>query len=344
MAYDELGIAHKRLDDMLIASLRFQMRERAEVSAKLEELRRQCGEHISGPGFAIIYFDTGLEGVDTEVCFPVTEPVETEEVESRMLPGGEVLTMLHHGSHEDLRASYRKLIDPVLDHGVNIENMSREIYLEFNPDNPEENVTEIQLSFINFDERLAENLKRVLGEEARDQVMSGADEIALDSSKDERVGWVIGAMERLDGLADEREKSDILSRCAHTFSRKRIERLKAVYERRGDIDDVLEAMREDPDWYEDPVREGDIIYVTKIPYDPQGREEATTEDERRVCYCHCATIRRNLDETPPTFCYCGGGWYRQLWEGILEEPVWIELLKCLPKGDDVCEFAIHLPS
>jgi len=342
MAFEELGIAHRKLDDMLIASLRFQMRERAEVSSKLEELRRQCGEYISGPGFAILYFDTGLEGVDTEVCFPVTEPVETDEINSRMLSGGEVLTVLHHGAHDNMKQSYRRLADCVLEHGVNFENTSREIYLQLDPDNPQENVTEIQLSFINFDERLAESLKRVLGEERREQVLGGAGEIALDSSRDERVKWVIDAMERLDGLADEREKFDILSRCAHTFSRKRIERLKAVYERRGDIDDVLEAMREDPDWYEDPVREGDIIYVTKIPYDPQGREEATSDAERRMCYCHCATIRRNLDETPPTFCYCGAGWYRQTWEGILGEPVRVELLKCLPKGDDVCEFAIHL--
>jgi effector-binding domain-containing protein len=344
MAFEELGITRKELGDMLIASLRFQMRERAEVSSKLAELRRQCGEYISGPGFAIIYFDTGLEGLDTEVCFPVTQPVEGGEVRTRMLQGGEVLTMLHHGSHEKMTDSYRRLVDRVLEHGVNIESMSREIYLEFDPDHPEGSVTEIQLSFVNFGERLAENLGPVLGEEARDQVMSGADEIALDSSRDERIKWVIGAMKRLDGLAEEREKFDILSRCAHTFSRKRIERLKAVYERRGDIDDVLEAMREDPDWYEDPVREGDIICVTKVPYDPQGREEATTEAERRMCYCHCATIRRNLDDTPSTFCYCGSGWYRQTWEGILEKPVWIELLKCLPKGDDVCQFAIHLPS
>jgi effector-binding domain-containing protein len=342
MAYDEVGITRKRLDDMLIASLRFQMRERAEVSSKLEELRRQCGEHIAGPGFAIIYFDTGLEGLDTEVCFPVTQPVETDEIKSRMLQGGEVLTMLHHGAHENIRDSYRELVRSVQEHGVNLENMSREIYLQFDPDNPEDNTTEIQAFFINFNERLTENLGRVLGEEAREQVMSGADEIALDSSRDERVVWVRGAMERLDGLADERETFDILSRCAHTFSRKRIEKLRAVYERRGDIDDVLEAMSEDPDWYEDPVREGDIIYVKKVPYDPQGREEATTEAERRMCYCHCATIRRNLDQTPPTFCYCGAGWYRQLWEGILGKPVRIELLKCLPKGDDICEFAIHL--
>jgi len=62
MSFEECGITHKRLDDMLIASLRFQMREREELFAKLEELRNKCQEYIAGPAFAIFYWDTGLEG------------------------------------------------------------------------------------------------------------------------------------------------------------------------------------------------------------------------------------------------------------------------------------------
>jgi predicted hydrocarbon binding protein len=44
-----------------------------------------------------------------------------------------------------------------------------------------------------------------------------------------------------------------------------------------------------------------------------------------------------------TYCYCGAGWYKQLWEGILGQPVRIEVLKSVLQGDDRCTFAIHLP-
>jgi len=46
---------------------------------------------------------------------------------------------------------------------------------------------------------------------------------------------------------------------------------------------------------------------------------------------------------PPTFCYCGAGWYRQQWEGAVGKPVQIEIVDSLLKGDDRCTFAIRLP-
>ena len=44
-----------------------------------------------------------------------------------------------------------------------------------------------------------------------------------------------------------------------------------------------------------------------------------------------------------THCFCGSGWYDQLWEGILGRPVDVEVLQSILKGDDCCTFAIHLP-
>lgn len=65
--------------------------------------------------------------------------------------------------------------------------------------------------------------------------------------------------------------------------------------------------------------------------------------KRKHC-CHCPLVRNHLGEgISPTFCYCGSGWYRQQWEGILGKPVKVEILKSLLKGDDICQFAIHLP-
>jgi predicted hydrocarbon binding protein len=44
-----------------------------------------------------------------------------------------------------------------------------------------------------------------------------------------------------------------------------------------------------------------------------------------------------------TYCYCGAGWYQQLWDGIMGQPVRVEVLKSILQGDDRCSFAIHLP-
>jgi effector-binding domain-containing protein len=344
VSFEEWRITHKRLGDMLVASLRFQMQERQELFAKLEELKTACQDYAVGPALAIFYWDTGLEGLDTEVCFPVSRPVEAGEISSRTLEAEEVFSALHRGAHENLAEGYRAIGNHLLERGLNAENKSREIYLELLPDNPEANLTEIQVSFVHWEKRLTDNLNRVLTEETSRQILQGIEHLALESTRQDRVQWVEGALERLDALTAEQQRFDILSRCAHVFSPRRIERLRAIYERNQDVDEVLAAMHEDPDWYEDPTRGGRIIYVTKVPRDAQGYEEAVDEAERRRHYCHCALVRNNPIEIPPTFCCCGSGWYRQIWEGILGEPVQVEILSSLTRGDDTCQFAIQLPS
>jgi hypothetical protein len=45
----------------------------------------------------------------------------------------------------------------------------------------------------------------------------------------------------------------------------------------------------------------------------------------------------------PTFCWCGSGWYRRLWEGILGQPIEIEHVETLLNGNDQCTLTVTLP-
>jgi hypothetical protein len=106
-------------------------------------------------------------------------------------------------------------------------------------------------------------------------------------------------------------------------------------------------MYTDDFWYEKPVRRGNVLYMRKNPYNPEGYEQATTPAERRKAYCHCAFVHPYLDEIPAklstTFCFCGAGWYRRLWEGVLGQPVKIEHVETLLRGHDQCTLTITLP-
>ena len=86
-----------------------------------------------------------------------------------------------------------------------------------------------------------------------------------------------------------------------------------------------------------------MIAVRKKPFDRPAYEAATTEAEKRRAFCHCSMVRGHLDALSPTFCFCGTGWFRRLWEGILGQPVRVDLVRSLLKGDDVCEEGIHVP-
>ncbi len=167
--------------------------------------------------------------------------------------------------------------------------------------------------------------------------MQGIESITPASSFDDYTAWIQGAIERLDALSDDGEKKcQVVSHCAHVFPQERIDHLRAIYHRRGEIDDVLREMYTDDFWYEKPVRRGNVIYMRKNPFDPEGFEKAATPAERRKAYCHCSFVHPYLDEIPaklsPTFCFCGAGWYRRLWEGILGQPVRFEQVETLLQG------------
>ena len=138
----------------------------------------------------------------------------------------------------------------------------------------------------------------------------------------------------------------MVSHCAHVFPQERIEHLRLIYQR-GQFDDILREMYTDDFWYEKPVRRGNVLYMRKNPFNPEGYENAATPAERRRAYCHCPFVHPYLDEIPaklsPTFCYCGAGWYRRLWEGVLGQPVKIEHVETLLRGNDQCTLTITLP-
>jgi hypothetical protein len=196
------------------------------------------------------------------------------------------------------------------------------------------------------------SLETYTEEEVKKRVMEGSEEINLRSQGKTKTRWVKGAMDKLDELVDEETRKKILLSCCDVFPKTRIKPLRDEYLETGSIDAVLERMHKDSSWgglsyYEYPTRKGNTIYVTKNPYNPQKYEQTEDKNKKKYYYCHCGLVKASLKvqdiKISPTFCYCGAGWYKTLWEGILEKPIEIEVLQSVIQGDDCCEFAIHLP-
>jgi effector-binding domain-containing protein len=341
------NIVHKEIEPMQIACIKTVIEKRADVLPLFEPLRQACGDAICGPAMVIYHYGAVKEGLLVEAAFPVSRPVETEQIHTRQLEDARGWTLIHHGSHENIRETTRKVIEHGRTHAGTVSGL-REVYLALDLDHPEQNVTEVQLIKHEWDRLLAEGVGKTLGAAARQQVMEGIEQITPESSLEMYTEWIRGAMERLDSLTDDPEKKyQTVSCCAHVFPDERIAHLRSIYEQRREIDDVLREMYKDPAWYEDPVRKGNVLYMRKVPYDPEGYEKGATPVERRKAYCHCVFVRPYLDKVPsrmsPTFCWCGSGWYKRLWEGILEQPIRIEHIETLLKGNDQCTLTITLP-
>lgn len=94
--------------------------------------------------------------------------------------------------------------------------------------------------------------------------------------------------------------------------------------------------------------EKNIITVTKLPKSNHLQTYFQEKDplKKRKLYCHCPHVTNAIEKPgkiSPNFCYCGGGFYKQLWEEIIQQPVKITLLKSVIKGDDTCQFRVELP-
>ena len=340
-------IQYKRLEPVQIAALKTVVAARDQIPPFFERLRLTCGEVVTGNPMVIFHGGAVKDGFLIEAAFPVSQPVASGEIYTRTLEAAPALTMIHSGAHQTMRETVLKIYEYMETHAWTTSLFRREIYQVLDLAHPENNRSEVQVILHEWDRLLAEGAEKVLGAEARQRLMQGIESITPASSFEDYTAWIQGAIDRLDALTDDEEKKClVVSHCAHVFPQERIDRMRAIYEN-GAFDDILHEMYADEFWYEKPVRRGNVLYMRKNPFNPEGYQNGATPAERRKAYCHCPFVHPYLDEIParlsPTFCYCGAGWYRRLWEGILGQPVKIEHVETLLRGNDQCTMTITLP-
>jgi hypothetical protein len=217
--------------------------------------------------------------------------------------------------------------------------------------------------------KLSAGLEEVAGEEVLGAVMEGSETLSQGTPRDEVIAWTQGAMKRLDSLVAEAGRRAILTACACQYPQAALKGPREAYEATGDVDLVQRMLQEQFEsllreslglgedtvqdvvqrgWGSAGVREGHTIIATKIPKSGYLLEYLREEDPagKRALYCHCPRVREALKSSvtiSSTYCYCGAGFYKGIWEEILQQQVEVELLETVLQGDEVCRFAVRLP-
>ena len=212
-------------------------------------------------------------------------------------------------------------------------------------------------------------LDESVGKEIREEVMAGSAGLTADSGREEVIAWTQGAMERLEALVDAEKSRQVMAGCACQYPKSGLQTARRAYETTGEVDAALEVLQEQFEsflrdtlelkeelvgevvgkgWGLAGVREGSRIIATKIP--KSGKLAAylgeTDGEKKRQYYCHCPRIRDVLktgETLPAIYCYCGAGFYKGIWEEIVQRPVEVEVLESVLDGDEVCKVAISLP-
>ncbi len=218
--------------------------------------------------------------------------------------------------------------------------------------------------------KFARSLEEVAGPEIREQVMRGSEGLSEGSERSEVIAWTRGAMERLESLVDARQCRDIMAGCACQYPKSDLQAVRARYEATGDVTlahrmlqerfvsflrntlGLSETLGEEvvaQGWGVAGVITGDTIVATKIPKSGNlvAYMNETDPEKKRQYYCHCPRVRDALkasETLPAVYCYCGAGFYKGIWEEILQQPVEVEVLESVLDGGEVCKVAVRLPS
>jgi hypothetical protein len=367
MPGEAIALSEKRVPDVLVASMRYHGAF-GEIPERLDRLREDVGCHAGGLPVIVYHAVHADESADIEVCIPVVKPLNGRNPGCRVLEGGPMLCATSRdpgglcGVPKTRVPAWGAMYDFVSRNLVGLaEGPDREVCVEVlegasgrGEASSRRYLTELEIPLLmgRWLERLAAGIDRYAGRTVRKKIMEGCETMSLDSTSRERAEWARCAIEHLDALVkDECARRDIMMGCAHVFPHERIERLRAEYEKHHDLDRLLEYMAADRSvggysYYGIQRREGNVIYERKLPYDREGYEAAADQTDKCFRSCCCPIVKEAIRSgipLSPTFCYCGGGWFRRLWEGITGRPVRIELVKSFLTGDDACEFAVHLP-
>lgn len=183
-------------------------------------------------------------------------------------------------------------------------------------------------------------------------------------------------MDQLEAVADQQQTIDILCGNNHNLNKDAFSKEKALYEASPSMEDYLKDLHQrrvqelqdycdqGKVWFEQKITQAtvdfvasnqellsavlkdEVLYLTKIPYDPQAYLDERDPIKKRYFACHCPFAREAIlkdgSQISKHWCYCSAGFEKFHFETILDRKLDIEVLQSALQGDPVCRFAIRL--
>ncbi len=224
---------------------------------------------------------------------------------------------------------------------------------------------------------MEKRVKELIGNDCREAVFYDWKRPPLGTSPEEYTSWTSRIIDRMENELTPKQCRAVLTWNYHEIPKEAFSGKKKRFEAANRIDDFLAeehhslveelsgCLRSRKIWYEQEVtqefvdhvasdqrvqtgvRQDDRIICEKVPFDPKRFYPETDPQLRRYHYCHCPLVRSSIKnggpKVPSTFCYCSAGFTKTVWDVIFDEPVEVEILQSVLRGDDRCVFSIKIP-
>jgi hypothetical protein len=224
---------------------------------------------------------------------------------------------------------------------------------------------------------IGERLATIVGEDVRKRVFKDIKMPPLGSPQEDYPLLTQKIVDRMEAELPIETCREVLTWNYHKVPVEAFKEMKERFEKAKSIDEFLAEehkrfveelsgyMKEGQLWYEQEitpavlefvkknpeinlgVRRGNKIYALKFPYAPEQYLKEKDPRMKRFYACHCQLARTAVRDGKPnissTFCYCSAGYEKIRFDVIFGEPVEIELLESVLKGDPQCRFSITIP-
>ncbi len=148
---------------------------------------------------------------------------------------------------------------------------------------------------------------------------------ALLTTQQQKAHSIREMMDVLDREVDEGTRYTLMEECGRRcIGRNVLEKARSLKKEAADLDDLLSQLNQVPMGGGHLQRDGNVIHAI---YDR----------------CYCRSVNKTREPLSLTFCHCSCGWFTQLFEYVLDQPVEVELLTSVVHGDERCQFVIRIP-
>ena len=173
-------------------------------------------------------------------------------------------------------------------------------------------------------QRFINSLNSHVDESVRVRLMQ--DRVAYDnlSTPSQTAKWIGNMMSDLKEQVRENIARSVMEDCGRRcIGHSVLERAKRLQQEATDFDDLLNKFNQAHIGGGKLRRVGNVVFAS-------------------YARCYCGSVSKTRQPISTTYCHCSCGWYKQLFETLLEKSVDVDLVDSIIQGADACRFIIHI--
>jgi predicted hydrocarbon binding protein len=168
---------------------------------------------------------------------------------------------------------------------------------------------------------LARNIEKETNQDIVLKVMQNVEQFESTFDRVKKAEWIKGTIKRLEQDVGEEKSSKIMENCGRGCCRKHARYKKLISEFKS-FEEFL-----------DKLSTGGFQFRLK--------DKNTIVGEYDKCYCY--QVKQTKKPFPTkTYCQCGVGHIREIFESAFKRPVEVELMQSVITGSESCKFLIHI--